>query len=175
MKTTTLYSSLKLPQRLRAMVFAFSRADHAELHRLAAASPDGNHTVGKVRHQFGRLTHLAALHNSLLLEPCAVWLMGQTFSPVEIQASSPAETKDIEVTLHRSLAEAASIEAAFTGRITAAGMSSSDWQTFRERLLGEGAKLLLQEFLRMAAGREDPALVAQYHGAIEGYLFKDAA
>ena len=175
MKTITLDASLKLPQRLRAMVFAFSRADHAELHRLAAASSDGNHTVGKARHQFGRLTHLAALHNSLLLEPCAVWLMGQTFSPVEIQTSSPAETKDIEVTLHRSLSEAASIEAAFTGRITAAGMSSSDWQTFRERLLGEGAKLLLQEFLRMAAGCEDPALVAQYHDAIEGYVFKDAA
>jgi hypothetical protein len=101
--------------------------------------------------------------------------MGQTFSPVEIQTSSPAEAKDIEVTLHQSLAEAASIEAAFTGRITAAGMSSSDWQTFRERLLGGGAKLLLQEFLRMAAGREDPALVAQYHGAIAGYVFDDAA
>jgi hypothetical protein len=175
MKTTTLYSSLKLPQRLRAMVFAFSRADHAELHRLAAASPDGNHTMGKVRHQFVRLTHLAALHNSLLLEPCAVWLMGQTFSPVEIQTSSPAETKDIEVTLHRSLAQAASIEAAFTGRLTAAGMSSSDWQTFRERLLGQGTKLLLKHLLTKAAGHEDTILVAQYHGAIEGYVFEDAA
>ena len=79
------------------------------------------------------------------------------------------------MTLHRSLAEAASIEAAFTGRITAAGMSSSDWQTFRGRLLGQGAKLLLQEFLRMAAGRQDPTLVAQYHDAIEGYLFEDVA
>ena len=175
MKTTTLYSSLKLPQRLRAMVFAFSRADHAELHRLAAASPDGNNTVGKARYQFVRLHHLAALHNSLLLEPCAVWLMGQTFRPVEIQTSSPAETKDIEVTRHRSLAEAASIEAAFTGRITAVGMSSTDWQTFRERLLGQGAKLLLKDLLTKAAGHEDPALVAPYHGAIEGYLFKDAA
>jgi hypothetical protein len=175
MKTTTLYSSLKLPQRLRAMVFAFSRADHAELHRLAAASSDGNHTVGKALHQFGRLTHLAALHNSLLLEPCAVWLMGQTFSPVEIQTSSPAETKDIEVTLQRSLAEAASIEAAFTSRITAAGMSSSDWQAFRERLLGEGSKHLLQVFLSKAARHEDPTLVAQYYGAIEGYVFGDAA
>jgi hypothetical protein len=175
MKTTTVYSSLKLPQRLRAMVFAFSRADHVELDRLAAASPDGNYTVGKARHLFVRLSHLAALHNSLLLEPCAVWLMGQTFSPVEIQTSSPAETKEIEVTLHRSLAEAASIEAAFTGRITAAGISPSDWQTFRECLLGKGAKLLLQEFLTKAAGLEDPVLVARYHDAIEGYLFKDAA
>ena len=175
MRTTTLYSSLKLPQRLRAMVFAFSRADHAELHRLAAASSDGNHTMGKVRHQFVRLTHLAALHNSLLLEPCAAWLFSQTFGPEETGQLSATEAKAIEVSLHRSLTEAASIEAAFTGRITAAGMSSSDWQTFRERLLGEGAKLLLQEFLRMAAGRQDPALVAQYHGAIEGYLFKDAA
>jgi hypothetical protein len=170
MRTTILYSCLKLPQRLRAMVFAFSRADHAELHRLATASPDGNHTVGKARHQFGRLTHLAALHNSLLLEPCAAWLFSQTFSPEETGQLSAMEAKAIEVSRHRSLAEAG-----FTGRITAAGMSSSDSQTFRESLLGEGAKLLLQEFLRMAAGRQDPALVAQYHGAIEGYVFNDAA
>ena len=175
MKTTTLYSSLKLPQRLRAMVFAFSRADHAELDRLAAASPDGYYTVGKARHQFVLLGHLAALHNSLLLEPCAAWLFSQTFGPEETRQLSAMEAKAIEVSRHRSLAEAASIEAAFIGRITAAGMSSSDWQTFRERLLGEGAKLLLQEFLRMAAGRQDPALVAQYHDAIEGYVFKDAA
>jgi hypothetical protein len=175
MKTTTVYSGLNMSQRLRAMVCAFGRADQEEIEKLAASSTDGNYTVWKVRHHFITLRHLAAHHNSLLLEPCTVWLFSQMFSPVEIQASSPAEAKDIEVTLHRSLAEAASIEAAFTGRITAAGMSSSDWQTFRERLLGEGAKLLLQEFLRMAAGRQDPALVAQYHGAIEGYLFKDAA
>ncbi len=128
-----------------------------------------------MRHQFVRLHHLAALHNSLLPDPCAVWLMGQTFSAVEIQTSSAAETKDIEVTLHRSLAEAASIEAAFTGRITAPGISPPEWQTFRERFLGEGAKLLLQEFLTKVAGREEPALVAQYHDAIEGYLFKAPA
>jgi len=93
----------------------------------------------------------------------------------EIQTLSAAETKAIEVTRHRSLAEAASIEAAFTGQITAAGISSSDWQTFRERLLGQGTKLLLKDLLTKAAGREDPTLVAQYHDAIEGYVFKDAA
>jgi hypothetical protein len=93
----------------------------------------------------------------------------------EIQTLSAAETKAIEVTRHKSLAEAASVEAAFTGRITAAGISPPDWQIFRERLLGQGAKHLLQEFLTKAAGREDPTLVAQYHDAIEGYVFKDAA
>jgi hypothetical protein len=175
MRTTTLYSSLKLPQRLRAMVFAFSRADHAELHRLAAASPDGYYTVEKVRHQFVRLGHLAALQNSLLLEPCAAWLFSQMFSTEETRQLSATEAKAIEVSRHRSLAEAASIEAAFTGQTTAAGMSSSDWQTFRERLLRQGTKLLLKDLLTKAAGHEDPTLVAQYHGAIEGYLFKDAA
>jgi hypothetical protein len=55
------------------------------------------------------------------------------------------------------------------------GSRKADRVTFRERLLGKGAKLLLKEFLRMAAGCEDPVLVAQYHDAIEGYLFKDAA
>ncbi len=175
MKTTTLYSSLKLPQRLRAMVFAFSRADHAELDRLAAASPDGYYTVGKARHQFVRLGHLAALHNSLLLEPCAAWLMGQILSPEETSKLSAAENQTLELSLTGSLAEAASIEAAFTGRITAAGISPPDWQTFRERLLGQGTKLLLQLLLTKAAGREDSALVAQYHDAIEGYVFKDAA
>jgi hypothetical protein len=175
MKTTTLYSSLKLPQRLRAMVFAFSRADHAELDRLAAASPDGYYTVGKARHQFVRLSHLAALHNSLLLEPCAAWLFSQTFGPEETRQLSAMEAKAIEVSRYRSLAEAASIDAAFTGRITTSGISSSDWQTFRERLLGQGTKLLLKDILTKAAGHEDPTLVAQYHGAIEGYVFKDAA
>jgi hypothetical protein len=62
------------------------------------------------------------------------------------------------------------------------GLPQDTWETLEsrpchlpERLLGEGAKLLLQEFLRMAAGLEDPVLVAQYHGAIEGYVFEDAA
>jgi len=175
MKTTTVYSGLNMSQRLRAMVFAFGRADQEEIEKLAASSTDGNYTVWKVRHHFITLSHLAALHNSLLLEPCTVWLFGQMFSPSEIQNLSTAETKAIEVTRHKSLAEAASVEAAFTGRITAAGISPPDWQIFRERLLGEGAKHLLQEFLTKAAGREDSVLVAQYHDAIEGYLFKDAA
>jgi hypothetical protein len=62
------------------------------------------------------------------------------------------------------------------------GLPQDTWETLEsrqchlpERLLGEGAKLLLQEFLRMAAGLEDPVLVAQYHDAIEGYVFEDAA
>ena len=83
MKTTSVHACLTMPQRLRAMVFAFGRADQEELDGLAASSSDGCYTVFKVRHQFIRLTHLAALHNSLLLEPCAVWLFGQTFSPEE--------------------------------------------------------------------------------------------
>lgn len=69
----------------------------------------------------------------------------------------------------------ASIEAAFTGRIASAGISAPDWQSFRERLLGAGAKELLRAFLTKAAGCEDHVLVAQFHDAIEGYLFKDTA
>jgi hypothetical protein len=62
------------------------------------------------------------------------------------------------------------------------GLPQDTWETLEsrqchlpERLLGEGAKLLLQEFLRMAVGLEDPVLVAQYHDAIAGYVFDDAA
>ena len=175
MKTATLYASLTMPQRLRAMVFAFGRADEEEIDRLAASSSDGSYTVWKVGHHFLHLTHLAALHNGLLLEPCAGWLLGQTFSSEETRNLSEVETKAIEVSRNDSLAEAASIEAAFTARITAAGIAASDWQTFRERLLSESAKHILQVFLAKAAGREDPGLVAQYHDAIEGYLFKDPA
>ncbi len=91
MKTTTVYSSLTMPQRLRAMVFAFGRADQEEIEKLAASSNDGHYTIWKVRHHFVTLSHLAALHNSLLLEPCTVWLFGQMFSPVEFRTLSAAD------------------------------------------------------------------------------------
>lgn len=106
MKTATVYSGLTMPQRLRAMVFAFGRADQEELDKLAESSRDGCYTMPKVKRHFCTLQHLASLHNSLLLEPCAVWLMGQTFSPEETRNLSAAEIKAIEVCHTQSLAEA---------------------------------------------------------------------
>lgn len=175
MKTASIHSCLTMPQRLRAMILAFGRADQEELGRLAASSPDGNRAVSRVAHQFFRLTHLAVLHNGLLLDPCAVWLMGQTLHPGDMDSLSAAESRAIEVSRSQSLAEAASVEAAFTGRITAAGISPPDWRSFRERFLGGGAKYLLRVFLSKAAGLEDSGLVAQYHDAIDGFLFRDHA
>lgn len=135
MKTNSVHSCLTMPQRLRAMILAHVRWDQEEFDRLAASSSDGCYTVWKVRHQFVCLSHLAALHNGLLLEPCAVWLMGQTFSPEETRNLSAAEIKALQVSRNESLAEAASVEAAFTGRLSSAGISSPDWKIFRERLL----------------------------------------
>ena len=175
MKTATLYPSLTLSQRLRAMTSAVGRADQEELDRLAESSRDGRYTIPKVKYHLCLLRHLAALHNSLLLEPCANWIMSQTFSPEEARSLNAAESRALAWSRTQSLAEAASIEAAFTARITGTGISSTDWQSFRERLLGEGAKHLLQMFLSKAAGHENPGTVTQYSEAIEGYLFKDAA
>jgi len=175
MKISATYAALTTPQRLRAMVSAFGRTDHQELDRLAESSRDGLCSIPRVKLHFQRLTHLAALHNSLLLEPCAVWLMSQTFSPEEARNLNIRESDAIASCRTDSLVEAASIEAAFTGRVTAAGITTTDWQTFRERLLGNPAKFLLQEFLSKVAGHEQPAMVAQYEEAIEGYLFKEPA
>lgn len=173
MKTAAVYSGLTMPQRLRAMVSAFGRADQEELDKLAESSRDGCYTMPKVKRHFYTLLHLATLHNSLLLESCAVWLLGQTFSPEETRDLSAAESRTIELSRTQSLAEAASIETAFTGRITSAGISAPDWQSFRERFLGDGAKELLGTFLGKTTGRENPDLVGQYKAAIEGYLFKE--
>ena len=175
MKTTALYSSLTMPQRLRAMASAFGRSDQPELERLTDTSPDGRCSVPRVKLRFNHLKHLAALHNSLLLEPCAVWLFVQTFSLEEAHSLSAAESKALETSLAESLAKAATIQVAFTARVTGAGITAADWQAFRERFLSDGSKHLLRDFLSKAAGCENPGLVAQYHEAIEGYLFKDAA
>lgn len=175
MNAASIYSSLTMPQRLRAMVSAFGRSDHDEVDRLVDTSPDGCGSIRKVKYHFGNLSHLAAIHNSFLLEPCAEWLFSQTFSPEETRDLSAKEREAVEITRTKSLVDAASVEAAFTGRITEEGISASDWKSFRERLLDRGAKFLLEELLCKAAGYEDPALVAQYKDAIEGYLFKDAA
>jgi len=175
MKVPAVYPSLTLPQRLRAMVSACARSDSDELDRLANTTRDGCYSLPKVSLHFRSLSHLAALHNSFLLEPCAVWLWGQTFSPEEIQVLDAQERHAVEDSHTQAIAEAASIEAAFTGRIEEAGISGNDWQSFRERLLDPGAKLLLRQFLSKAAGHETPALVAKYKGAIGGYIFKDAA
>lgn len=175
MKIAALYSSLTMPQRLRAMVSAFGRADQPECEKLAATSPDGNYTVRRVDAHFQRLSHLAALHNSFLLEPCLTWIFAQVFSPEEIRSLSPAEQEGRETILKKSLTEAASMDAAFTARITEAGITAPDWQAFRERLLDDSSKFLLGEFLRKAAGWDNPAFTAQISESIEGYLFPDAA
>jgi hypothetical protein len=172
MKISATYAALTLPQRLRAMVSAFGRSDGDELDRLADTSRDGNHSVQKVKHHFRGLAHLAGLHNSLLLEPLAVWLFGQTFSPEDLRSMDAGECQAIEISRAKSLEEAASVEAAITGRIADAGISASDWQSFRERLLDKGAIFLLAAFLHKAAGHENPALAAQYREVVENYVFK---
>lgn len=80
-----------------------------------------------------------------------------------------------ELIRNQSIIEAASVEAAFAGRINGIGITATDWQAFRERLLGPGSKVILQLFLPKTSGRENPDLVAQYEEALEGYLFKDVA
>lgn len=154
------------------MTSAFGRADQEELDRLAETSRDGFYTVSKVKHHLCNLWHLAALHNSMLLEPCALWLFAHTVSPHELPELSTAETQAIAKCYKQSLAEGASIEAAFTARTTGAGIGTPDWQIFRERLLGDPAKDMLQLFLTHAVGHENPDTVAEYSEAIEGYLFK---
>jgi hypothetical protein len=172
---TAVYSSLTMPQRLRAMVCAFGRADHEELDRLADSSPDGCGTIQKVKHHFRNLSHLATIHNVWLLDPCANWLFSQTISAEEVCDCDARELQATELFRNQSIVEAASVEAAFAGRINGIGITTPDWQAFRERLLGPGAKVLLQLFMPKTSGREDPDLVAQYEEALEGYLFKDAA
>lgn len=172
---TAVYSSLTMPQRLRAMVCAFGRADHEELERLADSSPDGCGTIQKVKYHFRNLSQLAAIHNLWLLEPCANWLFSQTISAEEVCNFDARELEDIQLLRNKSILEAASAEAAFAGRINDIGITAPDWQAFRERLLGPGAKVLLQLFLQKTSGRENPDLVAQYEEALEGYLFKDVA
>ncbi len=175
MKTATLYASLTLPQRLRAMVSAFGRADNEEFEKLTDSADTGCYSVRKVKHHLGGLAHLAAIHNTWLLEPCAKWLFSQTISAEEARHFSAGEVEVIQSFRIQSLVEAASIEAAFTARLTAVGIAASDWQAFRERFLGAPAKHLLELFLPRTAGRQDPVLVAQCRDAIEGYLFKDTA
>ena len=109
------------------------------------------------------------------LEACALWLLTQTFSPHELPDLSAAETQALAKCRTQSLAEAASIEAAFTARITHAGIAPSDWQAFRERFLDTSSQVMLQRFLPYAAGHENPDIVAKYSEAIEGYFFKYAA
>ena len=172
MKTATLYASLTMPQRLRTMTSAFGRADQEELDRLVDTSREGSYAIPKVKHHLCKLWHLAALHNSLLLEPCALWLFAQTFSPHELPELNPSETHTIAQCGTQSLAEAASIEAAFTAGITGAGIGAPDWQSFRERLLDHPSKHILQVFLTHAVGHENPDRIAEYREVIEGYLFK---
>lgn len=174
MKISGIYSALTLPQRLRAMVSAFGRSDHEELDKLADSSRDGFRSQPKVKFHFLHLSHLAALHNSFLLEPCAIWLFSQTISPEEVRSFDPAEREALESCRIKAVEEAASVEAAFTAQVTAAGISASDWQSFRERLLDTGAKSLLRVFLGKVTGHELPHMVAQYRDAIEGYLFKES-
>ncbi len=96
-------------------------------------------------------------------------------SPEENHGLSDWETKALETSRAQAIKEAASIDAAITGRVIASGITASDWQAYRERILGNGAKFLLREFLPGTEGRENPALVAPYKDAIEGYPFKAAA
>lgn len=180
MKVSAVYPSITMPQRLRAMVSAFARSDSEELDKLENTSRDGCYSLPKVKFHFRSLSHLAALHNSFLLEPCTVWLWGQTLSTEEIRILDEQERHSVETSRVQAIAEAASIEAAsieaaFSGRIAESGISADDWQSFRERLLDPGPILLLRQFLCKTAGHETPALVAQYKDAIEGYVFKDAA
>lgn len=93
--------------------------------------------------------------------------MFTTCAPKNAEPSKPSRNK--------AVTDGASIEAAFTGRITDAGIFAADWQALRERLLDAGGIFLLRQFLSKAVGHETPALVAQYKDVIAGYLFKDAA
>jgi len=175
MKTTAVYSSLTMPQRLRAMVSAAGRRDDEELERLRDTSQDGYYSFRKVSRHYLSLAHLAVIHNCFLLDSCAVWLFTQMLTEEEVRNLSEELQQGIPAFRIKCLEEAASMEAAITGRVTGLGISASDWQTFRERLIGHGAKELLQLFLPKTTGREKPALVAQWEDAIESYLFKDAA
>lgn len=172
---TAIYSSLTMTHRLRAMVCAFGRADHEELERLADSSPDGGGSIQKVKHYFRNLSQLAAIHNLWLLDPCANWLFSQTISAEEAGNFDARALEAAELIRNQSIVEAASVEAAFAGKINGTGITAPDWQAFRERLLGPGAKVILQLFLPKTSGREDPDLVAQYEETLEGYLFKDVA
>lgn len=129
----------------------------------------------KVKHHFSKLSQLAAIHNLWLLDPCANWLFIQTMSGQEVGNFDGLALEAIEHIRDQSIVDAASVEAAFTVKIDGIGITTPDWQAFRERLLGPGAKVILQLFLPKTSGREDPDLVAQYEEALEGYLFKDAA
>ncbi|MFN0128724.1 MAG: hypothetical protein ACKV19_18800 [Verrucomicrobiales bacterium] len=170
MKTNLIYSSLTTPQRLRAMVSAFTRSDTEELERLVNSAADPCRAKSRTAHHFSDLGSLAAFHNSWLLEQLTIWLLAQAFSPEE-RATLPAEEwQNIYIAVKSALDGAATIEAAFAQELACVGITAAEWRTFRERLLDAHTSDLIQLFLTRATTAPDQAQLQGYAQAIRPRL-----